>query len=71
MPRNLPQKDDDEVVPLRLDQVTLSRLARLGRLLGEHPLKLATALLHDILEDEDFLAQFPGEPYSVDPSSLN
>lgn len=47
------QNDDDfEIVPIPLDRETLAQLARLGKFLGEHPVRLASMLLRDVVKDD-------------------
>lgn len=44
--------DDFEFVPIPLDRETLAQLGRLGKFLGEHPIKLASMLLRDVVKDD-------------------
>ena len=60
-----PENDDLEFVPIPLDRETIVALARLGRMLGEHPVKIAASLLRDVVKD-DALAHA-----GVPESSLN
>lgn len=47
--------DDDhpEILPIELDRETVRRLARFSRVVGDHPLTVAAALLHDVLKDDE------------------
>lgn len=49
----LPTNDDTEIVPIPLDAETRVRLARLARFVGDHPVKVAASLLHDLLRDDE------------------
>lgn len=60
--------DDFEIVPIPLDRETLAQLARLGKFLGEHPIKLASMLLRDIVKDD---AMAHAEVPPSDRSGLN
>lgn len=47
------RKDDDiEFVPIPLDRETIALLSRLGAFLGEHPARLAGALLRDVVRED-------------------
>lgn len=47
------QPDDAiEFVPIPLDRETIVSLARLGRMLGQHPAKIAGELLRDVVKDD-------------------
>lgn len=64
------RKDDEiEEVVIPLDRVTIARLARLSRIVGDHPTSVAASLLHDILKDDELhneiersIAPPPGTP---------
>jgi hypothetical protein len=45
--------DDIEIVPIPLDQLTIARLARLGRITGGRPSELAGLLLRDLMRDDE------------------
>jgi len=52
---NLPLEEDvEDVLPIPLDPVTVKRLARFARLIGQHPRDVAGMLLCDLLADQDF-----------------
>lgn len=46
------EHDDVEIVPIPLDRETRANLAALARVIGEHPVKLAGALLRDVVKDD-------------------
>lgn len=51
-----PDENEDaehvEFVPIPLDRETIVLLARFGRDVGEHPVRVAAALLRDVLRDD-------------------
>lgn len=47
------QDNEIELVPIPLDRETIERLARLGRMVGKHPVKCAGELLRDLLRDDE------------------
>jgi hypothetical protein len=47
-------EEDVEVVPIPLDGATLTRLAKFGQATGQHPVDAASALLRELLKDDDF-----------------
>lgn len=60
-----PTTDDDvELVPIPLDRETIARLARLGRLVDDHPMRIAGSILHDVLKDDE-------DAHILDAATLN
>lgn len=58
MPSGMPRieidiSDDEEVVPIPVDRRTRSRLVRLAGATGKHPSEIASALLREVLEDDE------------------
>jgi len=48
-----PHQDDDiQYVPIAMDRETRRNLVALARDLGEHPVKVAAALLRDVVKDD-------------------
>lgn len=45
--------DEIEFIPIPVDRETLSRLVRLARACGRHPVDAAAALLRDLMLDDE------------------
>lgn len=48
-------EEEEEIVPIPLDRATRARLVAFARATGLHPREAASALLRDLLEDDERL----------------